>query len=106
MIRIALAVACVLTVFSPAAWSAPPHRPLDQIFLDLEDAGLPQVKRIARQMAQEQFQMDNGPLYKSTPPVQNRDPKVLSDEVIFEGHIVAKSSKCKLALHSDDGCDM
>lgn len=109
MIRKLAAVSCLLIYFLGQAWAAAPAAPtlpLDTILLDLEDAPLSTVKKVAELQAQQQYQMDKGPLYKSCPKAQNSDPKKLSDEVFFEGAIVVASGKTQLALFSDDGCDV
>jgi len=94
-----------LLLAAPSALSAS-TRPLSDIVLDLDDAPFSTVQRIAAKQAVMQFKMDKGPLYKSTPPMENKDPNRLSDEVFFEGVFVPASSNTKLALFSDDGCDV
>ncbi|MBY0522742.1 MAG: hypothetical protein K2R98_05065 [Gemmataceae bacterium] len=108
MIRNLTLVLCSLAFSSGPAWSAvgPPTRPLSEILLDLDDAPLSTVKKVAELQAKEQFETDKGPLYKSAPAMLNSDPKKLSDEVFFEGYITPTSANSKLAIFSDDGCDV
>ena len=80
-------------------------RPLSDIFLNLGGRSKAKVEEIAALQATQQWKMDRGPLYKSTPEINNDRNKVV-DEVIFDGFFIAKSANSKLALFSDDGCDM
>lgn len=109
MIRKLAAVVCLLVYFVGVAWSAAPAPPtysLDTILLDLDDAPFSTVKKVAELQAKMQYQTDKGPLYKSCPKRENSEKTVLSDEVFFEGTIVARTGKSQLALFSDDGCDV
>jgi len=100
-----MAPLAMLVVFG-SAWAAPTNQPLHRILLDLDDAPFSEVKRIAKLQAEMAFNMDKGPLYKSSPAMINNNPNVLSDEVIFEGRFHADSPNCRLAIFSDDGCDV
>jgi hypothetical protein len=73
--RIAFLVLVGLAVLSSETTAAPPDRPLREILLDLEDASIGLARQIAEQQARQQWQIDRGPLYKSSPPVQNRGPE-------------------------------
>jgi hypothetical protein len=85
--------------------AAPPVRPLSDILLDLGPRPEKKARQIAQQQAAQQWQMDRGPLYKST-PVLNNDPNKVVQEVIFEGFFTPRSASTQLAIFSDDGCEV
>jgi hypothetical protein len=92
-------------LLSPAAL-AQPTRPLADVLLDLGSASPRLALRIATQQAREQWRMDRGPLYKSTPVKENGDPSVVTDDLFFDGTFLPASDKSALAVFSDDGCDV
>jgi hypothetical protein len=83
-----------------------PIQPLTEILLDLGGMTEAQARRIAALQAKEQWKMDKGPNYKSTPDHDNGDPNVLSDDLQFEGYWIPSLNNSKMAVFSDDGCDV
>lgn len=96
---------CLLIAIAAPARGQVEVRPLSDILLDLKGRSEGQAKRIARDQAEQQWKMDMGPVFKSTPPINN-DPKKVVQEVIFEGFFTPRSASTQLAIFSDDGCEV
>jgi len=96
----------VLMLLPTPLFGEPTSRPLAQILVNLEDAGIEQAKEIAAQQAKQQWMIDRGPNYKSSPAAENNNPAVLTDEVVFEGIFCPASESTRVAIFSDDGCDV
>ncbi len=106
MMRRVAFFACVFFAISQQYLVAQEIRSLNDIFLDLDDASESVARNIADLQAKGQWKMDQGPLYKSTPPKENRDPNIATDDLIFEGYFQPVSDQTNLAIFSDDGCDV
>ena len=107
MIRAAMVAGVLWCIAAaPAGTDAPArHMPLIRIFLDRGPEPFSMVKKIAEEQAAQQWEIDRGPLYKST-PILNANPNRIVDQVIFEGVFIPRSNSSKLAIFSDDGCNV
>lgn len=98
-------VLCLWIVFSRPVHALPEYLPLNRILLSLEKADEAEVRKVAALQATEKSMDPKGPKYGSS-PVENNDPQKVVDDKVFIGCFVPLTEKTKLAIFSDDGCDV
>ncbi|MBY0526606.1 MAG: hypothetical protein K2R98_24635 [Gemmataceae bacterium] len=96
---------CVLVACASPSWCQVPIRPSSDILLDLGPRPKAKAIEIANEQAAQRWKLDKGPRYKSTPAINN-NPKVVIQEVVFEGHFTPRSNGSQFAIFSDDGCEV
>lgn len=99
-----LAVALLAALPLPA--SAQATIPLERILIDLDGVPVSVAREIAAEQAKMQWKIDKGPNYKSAPQDTNGDPNKITDEKFFSGVFCPMSANTRLAIFSDDGCDV